>query len=243
MPAILLRNFFTFVSLLRYLYISSVARIFPTIDNERNMTSRRVKLASLIATVVAVIVVTGFVLWTKSPTHLANANPSAKAELLKDWQAGEVVALVRHAERCDQSSNPCLGPADGITRFGNESSTAVGQHFMRLGMAQTDVLSSPATRTVQTSHAMFGTDPVSQEWLVTCGKTLRNDVVAHKQAHRNLVLVSHSGCIGDFLADTGFPHAAKSEYGSSLFLRIDTNGQLQVLGIVNPEDWNALQGK
>jgi len=207
------------------------------------MTSRTVKLASLIAASVVAAVVTGFVLWPKSPTHLASADSAAKAELFQDWQAGEVVALVRHAERCDQSNNPCLGPADGITRFGNESSTAVGQHFTRLGMAQTDVLSSPATRTMQTSHAMFGSDPKTQEWLVTCGKTLRNDVVAHKQAHRNLVLVSHSGCIGDFLAETGFPHAAKSEYGSSLFLRIDTNGQLQVLGIINPEDWNAVQGK
>lgn len=207
------------------------------------MTSRTVKLASLIATSVVAVVVTGLVLWPRSPTHLVSAESAAKAELLQDWQAGEVVALVRHAERCDQSSNPCLGPADGITRFGNESSTAVGQHFMRLGMAQTDVLSSPATRTIQTSHAMFGNDPKTQEWLVTCGKTLRNDVVAHKQAHRNLVLVSHSGCIGDFLAETGFPHAAKSEYGSTVFLRIDTNGQLQVLGIINPEDWNAVQGK
>ena len=207
------------------------------------MTSRTVKLASLIATSVVAVVVTGLVLWPRSPTHLVSAESAAKAELFQDWQAGEVVALVRHAERCDQSSNPCLGPADGITRFGHESSMAVGQHFMRLGMAQTDVLSSPATRTIQTSHAMFGNDPKTQEWLVTCGKTLRNDVVAHKQAHRNLVLVSHSGCIGDFLAETGFPHAAKSEYGSTVFLRIDTNGQLQVLGIINPEDWNAVQGK
>jgi phosphohistidine phosphatase SixA len=207
------------------------------------MTSRIVKLASLITASVVVVVVTGFVLWPRSPTHLASADSAAKSELLQDWQAGEVVALVRHAERCDQSSNPCLGPADGITRLGNESSTAVGQHFMHLGMAQTDVLSSSTTRTIQTSHAMFGNDPKTQEWLASCGKTLRNDVVAHKQAHRNLVLVSHSGCIGDFLAETGFPHAAKSEYGSSLLLRIDTNGQLQVLGIVNPEDWNAVQGQ
>ena len=143
------------------------------------MTSRTVKLASLIAASIVAAVVTGFVLWPRSPTHLASADSAAKAELLQDWKAGEVVALVRHAERCDQSSNPCLGPADGITRFGNESSTAVGQHFMRLGMAQTDVLSSPVTRTIQTSHAMFGSDPKTQEWLVSCGKTLRNDVVAH----------------------------------------------------------------
>jgi hypothetical protein len=37
-------------------------------------------------------------------------------------------------------------------------------------------------------------------------------------------------------------HAAKdAEYGSALFVRIDGNGQLQVLGIVNAEDWNTLR--
>jgi broad specificity phosphatase PhoE len=179
-------------------------------------------------------------MWHTSPANLGSADAQAHAELLKHWHAGEVVVLVRHAERCDRSSNPCLGPADGITRLGSETATAVGQGFKGLGMAQTDVFTSPVTRTQQTAHAMFGKDAVAQEWLASCGTALRNDVVAHKVAHRNSVLVTHSGCISDFEKETGFKHAADSEYTSSLFVSIDAQGQLKVLGILQPEDWPSL---
>ncbi len=186
-------------------------------------------------------VVTGLILWPKSPPNLAHEGAQARAQLLQQWSAGEIAVLVRHAERCDRSSNPCLGPADGITRVGSEAAAGVGQGLARLGLTQTDILTSPVTRTVQTAHYMFNSDPRTQEWLATCGTTLRNDVVAHKVAQRNLVLVTHSGCIADFVKQTGMKHAAKdAEYGSALFVRIDGNGQLQVLGIVNAEDWNTL---
>jgi phosphohistidine phosphatase SixA len=204
------------------------------------MTSRFIKLASLSAALVVVALVSGFALWSRSPANLDAANSEDATQLLRHWQAGEVVVLVRHTERCDRSSNPCFGPADGITQVGNDAAIAVGRGFNRLGMAQADVLSSPVTRTAQTSHAMFGKDAMAQDWLATCGKTLRNDVVAHKRAHQNLVLVTHSGCISDFEAQTGYPHAATSEYGSSLFVHIDVNGQLKILGIVKADDWNAL---
>lgn len=184
---------------------------------------------------------TGFVLWPKSPTNLAHEGAKARTQLLQQWSAGEIAVLVRHTERCDRSSNPCLGPADGITKLGSESAAVVGKGLARLGLSQTDILTSPVTRTVQTAHYMFNSDPRTQEWLATCGTTLRNDVVAHKVAHRNLILVTHSGCISDFEKQTGLKHAAKdAEYGSSLFVRIDGTGQLQVLGIVNAGDWNTL---
>ena len=187
------------------------------------------------------VLVTGFVLWPKSPANLVEEGAQARTQLLLQWNAGEIAVLVRHTERCDRSDNPCLGPADGITRIGSEAAAGVGQGFVRLGLQQTDILSSPVTRTVQTAHYMFNSDPRTQEWLATCGSTLRNDVVAHKVAHRNLVLVTHSGCIADFEKQAGLKHAAKdAEYGSALFVRIDGNGQLQVLGMVNAEDWNSL---
>ncbi len=184
--------------------------------------------------------VTGFVMWPRSPVSLVNAQPSLKAQMLKGWDAGEMVVLVRHTERCDQSSNPCLGPEDGITKVGSDAAQVVGQGLTRLGMEQADVLSSPLTRTTQTARYMFGKDAQTQQWLVDCGTTWRNDIVAHKRVHRNLVLVTHSGCIKDFEAMSGFRHAAKSKYGSSLFVHVDNNGQLQVLGIVNTEDWRTL---
>ncbi|WP_121103061.1 histidine phosphatase family protein [Pseudomonas sp. WPR_5_2] len=197
-------------------------------------------LLAIVGALMVIALVTGFVWSQRSPISLANADPEVRAQWLQSWEAGEVVVLVRHAERCDRSSNPCLGPADGITRAGSDAAAAVGQGLVRLGMTQADVLSSPLTRTAQTAHYMFGSDAQTQEWLATCGSTWRNDIVAHKRAHRNLVLVTHSGCIGDFEALNGFKNAAKSEYGSSLFVRIDNKGQLQVLGIMNAEDWRSL---
>lgn len=200
-------------------------------------------LIAIFGALLVTALVTGFVLSPRSPVSLVNAQSALKAQLLQGWEAGEMVVLVRHAERCDRSDNPCLGPQDGITKAGSEAAQVVGQGLTRLGMAQADVLSSPLTRTTQTAHYMFGKDAQTQEWLADCASTWRNDIVAHKRTHRNLVLVTHSGCIGDFEAMSGFRHAAKSEYGSSLFVHIDNNGQLQVLGIVNTEDWRKLSNE
>ncbi|WP_085714971.1 histidine phosphatase family protein [Pseudomonas sp. B28(2017)] len=207
----------------------------------RKPSSRLSRSVVAIGALTIAVLVTGFLLWPKSPTNLAQEDAQARAQLLQQWGAGEIAVLVRHTERCDRSSNPCLGPADGITRVGSEAAAGVGQGLARLGLTHTDILTSPVTRTVQTAHYMFNSDPRTQEWLATCGTTLRNDVVAHKVAQRNLVLVTHSGCIADFEKQTGFKHSAKdAEYGSALFVHIDGNGQLQVLGIVNAEDWNTL---
>ncbi|MDI2590250.1 histidine phosphatase family protein [Pseudomonas sp. N3-W] len=204
------------------------------------MRSRISKASVAGGVLIVAILVTAFFMLPRSPINLAAAGPQAQEELLRHWRAGEVVVLVRHAERCDRSSNPCLGPADGITKSGNEASATVGQGFARLGMSQTDVISSPVTRTRQTADALVGKDVDSQEWLRSCGDTLRNDVIAHKVAERNMVLVTHSGCISDFERQTGFKHAAASEYSSSLFVSMGASGQLKVLGILNPGDWSSL---
>ncbi|KAA0982379.1 histidine phosphatase family protein [Pseudomonas sp. ANT_J12] len=202
--------------------------------------SKLVRIISVSVLLTVAALVAGFVVWHRSPVNLGNANAQARAELLRHWRAGDVVVLVRHAERCDRSSNPCLGPADGITELGSQSAASVGQGFMRLGMAQADVFTSPVTRTQQTAHYMFGKEAVTQAWLASCGDTLRDDVIAHKVAHRNTVLVTHSGCISDFEVQTGFKHAATAEYSSSLFASIGSDGQLQVLGVLNDADWRSL---
>ncbi|MCU0070527.1 histidine phosphatase family protein [Pseudomonas koreensis] len=198
-------------------------------------------LLTITGSVLAAALVSGFVWWPKSPLDLAHADKAITAEWTKAWQAGEVVALVRHTERCDRSDNLCLGPADGITRVGSTAAAAVGKGFEHLGMQQAQVLSSPLTRTAQTAHFMFGQDASTQDWLATCGPTLRDDVVAHKVAQHNLVLVTHSGCISDFEKQTGFPHAAGAEYGSTLFVRINEKGQLKVLGVMNADAWPAVR--
>ncbi|WP_454563718.1 lipopolysaccharide core heptose(II)-phosphate phosphatase PmrG [Pseudomonas sp. AIG] len=195
---------------------------------------------ALVCVVLVAILVSGFVWWPRSPTDLDHAGHSTTAEWIKAWRAGEVVALVRHTERCDRSSNTCLGPADGITEVGSSAAQAVGQGFVRLGMQRAEVLSSPLTRTAQTAHYMFGHDALAEDWLATCGPTLRDEIVARKVAQQNLVLVTHSGCISDFEKQTGFPHAIAAEYGSTLLVRIDNRKQLTVLGIINTPFWQTL---
>jgi len=207
---------------------------------KQRRTLRLGRLLTVIGSVLVIALVSGFVWVTRSPVNLGQSGQAARTDLTHAWQAGEVAVLVRHAERCDRSDNLCLGPADGITQVGNDSAAAVGKGFMGMGMQQAQVFTSPLTRTVQTAHAMFGQDATAQNWLESCGPTLRNDVVAHKVAHHNLVLVTHSGCISDFEKQVGFPHAVAAEYGSALFVRIDDKGELKVLGIMNADAWSRL---
>lgn len=196
-----------------------------------------------IAVLGVAVLVMGFVGWPSSPLLLAQGNRLSEARLVEQWQAGDLAVLIRHAERCDQSSNPCLGPPDGITQVGEQASIELGKAFSVLGLQQTDIYSSPSTRTAQTAHSMFGGQVSQQQWLVECGKTLRDEVVAHKSARRNLVLVTHSGCISDFEAQSGFRHALKAAYTSALFVSIKADGQLQALGTLNTEDWPLLLNK
>lgn len=189
-----------------------------------------------------IIMTMGFILWPATPAKLELANPQSRdaLSLMEHWQQGELVVLIRHAERCDRSSNPCLGPADGITRLGSSESHQLGLQYLGLGLGNTDVLSSPITRTAQTAQYMFDKETVTEQWLADCGPTMRNEVVAHKHAQRNLILVTHSGCISDFEKQSGYKHAGASEYNSSLFVWITANGVLKVVGIANMEDWPKL---
>ncbi len=196
----------------------------------------------ILAIVLMVTMTTGFIVWPVSPPILDLRHPRSAniVSLMDHWRQGDLVVLVRHGERCDRSSHECLGLADGITRLGSEESQQLGRSFAQWGLESTDIMHSPITRTVQTARFMFDTRSVSQQWLADCGKTMRDDVLSHKQARRNLILVTHSGCISDFEKQTGFKHAAMSEYDSSLFVQVMPDGKLNVLGTANIPDWPAI---
>ncbi|WP_397448289.1 histidine phosphatase family protein [Pseudomonas sp. NA-150] len=196
------------------------------------------------AFLIVVAVVVGFTLWPKSIANLGKNNQMATLGVYSQWQAGNVVVLVRHAERCDRSSNPCLGPADGITRVGNDSGIEAGVGFKNLGLSNTDILASPLHRTAQTATAIFGKAVPEQDWLVSCESgNMLTDIVAHKVDHRNLVLVTHSGCIGGLEKQLGYPHADTAEYTSSLFISLGTDKQPKILGLINVQDWPATLNK
>ena len=205
--------------------------------------TRRKKQVLWAVVALAVLLIAGFGVWQKSPPNLGKGDSMKAAGVYARWDAGDIVVLVRHAERCDRSSNPCLGPADGITRLGSDTAAELGKAFMTMGMSNADVFSSPLTRTAQTSLYMFGKASAEQDWLVNCETSMLQDVVAHKTPHRNLVLVTHSGCISKFEHQLGFKHAATSEYSSALFVSVGTDGKPNVLGIVNVQDWPSVLNK
>ncbi len=216
-------------------------RVFAQTAKRSLFGSRKSRMVfTAVAVIVSLGLLTGYTYWPRSPLYLAQGDNMSKSGLYAKWQAGDVVVLVRHAERCDRSSNPCLGPEDGITVHGNAVSTEVGKSFKALGLEQTDLMTSTATRTVQTASALFGQPVPAQDWLYNCETLKLPEVMAHKNSHRNLVLVTHSGCISKLEHQQGFRHAATSEYDSALFITQDAQGKPKVLGILNPDDWKQL---
>lgn len=206
----------------------------------KRLRPRFIKLGLMGAGMLLTVLVSGFAAWPASPLDLRSVDTGMANRMLELWNRGDVVVLVRHAERCDRSSNPCLGQADGITVPGKATAAALGQDFTALGMSRTDVLSSPETRTQQTAASMFGRPADTQNWLVDCNAGMLDAVLSHKGVGRNLLLVTHSDCISRFEAQTGFKHAPTRDYTSALFASIDASGQTHILGSLNADGWQRL---
>lgn len=169
---------------------------------------------------------------------LAEDNHMDESGLFASWDNGDVVVLVRHAERCDRSSMPCLGDDAGITIAGSEAAEVVGDAFKALGLSNADIFSSPLLRTVQTAASMFDISIATQDWLSGCRSSLGQNMLNHKQTSRNLLLVTHSGCIegvANALNTSGAEY--DSEYASALFVSVDkSNGRPRLLGYMTADD-------
>lgn len=164
------------------------------------------------------------------------------SDLAAQWSRGEVVVLVRHAERCDRSSAPCLGAKDGITVRGGEAASAVGRDYRQhFGLDNADIYASPLTRTTQTADLMFGNVKPDQWWAADCKGKLLDNVLAHKAAHRNLVLVTHSECMEQLVQALDHHGIDTPDYASSLVLFSDGKGSLQVAGEIDADDWAKTQ--
>lgn len=213
----------------------------PSSTTPSTRTFKKVVLG--IALVISVALIVGFVWWPKSLTDLGKHENMVTAGVYEHWQAGDIVALVRHAERCDRSTNACMGPADGITQVGSDTAVIVGKAFNALGMDKTDVMSSPLHRTAQTSFSMFGKASPDAAWLSSCEHAMLDSVLSHKTPHRNMVLVTHSGCMSTLEKELGYAHAKTSEYTSTVFVSIGADGQPKVLGFINYQDWPSTLNK
>jgi phosphohistidine phosphatase SixA len=176
-----------------------------------------------------------------SPRALEHSSTTELAQLKASWAKGDIIAIVRHAERCDQSKAPCLSTPDGITARGRDDAAALGGRYRVLGLTKTDIFNSPLTRTKQTATAMFSEKVQDQEWLASCRMTLLQDALKHKRNGYNLILVTHSGCIKDIERGLGFDGAKKPGYISTLFLSIDRNDHdPTLLGLMAPSGFKRL---
>lgn len=221
--------------------VNNVVNLTLTKSRSYQARAKRLKKLGLGMAVAAFFgtLLVGYLAWPLSPTDLGVGNRLLTSGLLASWRDGNVVVLVRHEERCDRSSNPCFGPADGLTIHGTQQAKEIGKAFKTLGMESADILSSPTTRTAQTSQFMFGKTLLSPGPLAICGDAMGEEILSHKQPGRNLVLITHSACINDFEQALGYPHAVTAEYGSALFVEVLGNGHFKTLGIMNSVDWPA----
>lgn len=220
--------------------VNSVADITLTKPQRARLKRLRKYRVPVATIIVFALLVTAFLFWPRSPEDLGIGNRLVTSGVLASWRNGDLVVLVRHEERCDRSDNPCFGPADGLTINGTQRAADLGIAFETLGMERTDVLSSPTTRTAQTSLFMFGKTELSPGPLAICGDAMGEEILSHKQPDRNLMLITHSACMNDFQEALGYPHAQAAEYGSALFVQVLPNGTFNVMGTMKSEGWAAV---
>lgn len=191
-------------------------------------------------TLLAFGLISGF--WLFQPSAAASiARDPARLEALREhWRQGDLIILVRHAERCDRSSAPCLSAPEGITARAQAAAQELGQHFRTLGLAEADILSSPQVRAEQTASSMFGQVPVQQEWLFECRGSMLRDARQHKMPHRNLILVTHSECMEDLESTVSLADPATPDYASSLFVISDGHTEPKLLGYLDADQWAAV---
>ncbi len=174
-----------------------------------------------------------------SAPNLANRGNAQRIESLTDsWARGDVIALVRHVERCDRSPTPCVGPLEGVTVQGEAVAQTLGAHFNLLGLNSTDIYSSELTRARQTADFMFARPVAAQSWLFDCRGTMLRDALKNKVPGRNLVLVTHSECMDELESEMHVPTDTSFAYGTSLFIKAEgLNNRPQMLGYIEPKDW------
>ena len=177
-----------------------------------------------------------------SAPNLVNRGNAQRIEALTDsWAQGDVIALVRHVERCDRSPTPCVGPLEGVTVQGKAVAQTLGAHFNLLGLNSTDMYSSELTRARQTASFMFARPVAAQRWLFNCTGTMLRDALKNKVPGRNLVLVTHSECMDELESEMHVPSDTAFAYGTSLFIKAEgLNDQPQMLGYIEPKDWASV---
>lgn len=199
------------------------------------------KLAMIFIT----LVLGAVVIWFSTATpvmDLGAGNNMIKSGLEEQWRQGSVVVMIRHAERCDRSANPCLGAADGITVDGSNAALAVGTGLRRLGLEKARMIASPLTRTRQTADFVSGQPVTTQDWVGECDDGFKGAVLAHKSDNENLILITHSGCIDHFERQMGVRAGSRSSaYTQAVFVQVDGKNKPRIIGSLNAAQWETIK--
>ena len=133
--------------------------------------------AVVLASALLVIPLTVLLLQPAAVPDLAHGNVAGAKALAGGWAKGDMIVLVRHVERCDHSSAPCLAGSDGITERSRSVAASVGAQFQHLGLDKADIYNSPILRTAQTASFMFNKVGVGEDWLISCKGTMLRDAL------------------------------------------------------------------
>ena len=207
----------------------------------RGLVRYRNALVVIVASVLAIVLALALLAPAAAP-DLAQPSHADRVLLLTDsWAKGDVIAVVRHGERCDRSSAQCLGPVDGVTVRGEATVQALGADFDQLGLTNADIYSSLLTRARQTADFMFERPVQPQDWLFNCRGSMLRDALKHKVAGRNLVLVTHSECMDQLEQSLHVATDTTFGYGASLFIEVGAaNAPPKMLGYIETGDWERI---
>ena len=208
----------------------------------RSVLARYRNALVVLAVSVLAIALTVQLLAPASAPNLAQPRHLDRLQTLTEsWARGDVIALVRHVERCDRSRAACLGPVDGVTLRATSTARRLGADFQHLGLQSVDVYSSLLTRARQTADFMFERPVQPQDWLFNCRGSMLRDALKHKVAGRNLILVTHSECMDQLEKSMHVATDTTFSYGASLFINAPgTNTPPQMLGFIETQDWKKV---
>lgn len=201
-------------------------------------SSSKAKLLGAVLTVSALTFAGNQLFEEAKPADLSESPFALAANMLAEWQEGDVIVFVRHLERCSRVDAACLNEqSSGITQRATATGLELRAQFLGLGLTATDIYSSPLTRTSQTSALLFA-DPVENEdFLYQCKDNFVQDALAKKIPGRNLVLVTHSSCMDEVNESLNY-NEVDYEYGTAVFINVESDTQQQILGFIDADDWS-----
>jgi phosphohistidine phosphatase SixA len=211
----------------------------PTSNFFQGLTLSRAKASLLLGTAFALAGLAFFAsqLWADpKPADLSESPFALTTNMLAEWQDGDVIVFVRHLERCSRVDAACLDGPTGITQRATATGLAMREQFAELGLATSDIYSSPLTRTSQTSALLFSEPTAHEDFLYQCKDDFVKEALARKIPGRNLVLVTHSSCMDEVNESLSYAEV-DYKYGAAVFLNVESETEQQILGFIDTDDW------